>query len=70
MICPSRSEFSARIVIAVDDLSRFLLVGELGLDGGVRPIPGMLPVAILAREKNILTFRPQPTPLKQPLSKV
>ena len=35
------------------DLSRFLMVGELGLDGGVRPIPGMLPVAILAREKGI-----------------
>jgi len=29
------------------------MVGELGLDGGVRAIPGMLPVAILAREKNI-----------------
>src|ERR1700731_829536 len=35
------------------DLGRFLLVGELGLDGSVRAIPGMLPVAILAREKNI-----------------
>src|SRR5437763_9939420 len=28
------------------DLSRFLLVGELGLTGSVRPVPGMLPVAI------------------------
>lgn len=36
-----------------NDLSRFLMVGELGLDGGVRPIPGMLPIAILAREKGI-----------------
>jgi magnesium chelatase family protein len=35
------------------DLSRFLLVGEVGLDGSVRPVPGMLPVAILAREKGI-----------------
>jgi magnesium chelatase family protein len=35
------------------DVSRFLMVGELGLDGSVRPIAGMLPVAILAREKNI-----------------
>ena len=25
-----------------NDLSRFLLVGELGLDGSVRPVPGML----------------------------
>ena len=39
--------------LQVDDLSRFLVVGELGLDGSVRPIPGMLPVAILAREKGI-----------------
>jgi magnesium chelatase family protein len=39
--------------LRTDDLSRFLLVGELGLDGSVRSIPGMLPVAILAREKGI-----------------
>jgi magnesium chelatase family protein len=39
--------------LRTNDLGRFLLVGELGLDGGVRPIPGMLPVAILAREKGI-----------------
>ena len=39
--------------LRTNDLSRFLMVGELGLDGGVRPIPGMLPVAILAREKGI-----------------
>jgi magnesium chelatase family protein len=35
------------------DLSRCLMVGELGLDGSVRAVPGMLPVAILAREKKI-----------------
>jgi len=35
------------------DLSRSLMVSELGLDGSVRAVPGMLPVAILAREKNI-----------------
>ena len=39
--------------LQVSDMSRFLMVGELGLDGSVRPIAGMLPVAILAREKNI-----------------
>jgi magnesium chelatase family protein len=39
--------------LRVDDLSKFLLVGELGLDGSVRPIAGMLPVAITAREKGI-----------------
>jgi magnesium chelatase family protein len=36
-----------------DGLSQFLLVGELGLDGSLRPIPGMLPVDILCREKSI-----------------
>jgi len=35
------------------DLSQFLLVGELGLDGSVRSVPGMLSIAILARDKNI-----------------
>jgi len=39
--------------LRVDNVERFLLVGELGLDGSVRPVPGMLPVAILAREKKI-----------------
>ncbi|MGB0063457.1 MAG: YifB family Mg chelatase-like AAA ATPase [Terracidiphilus sp.] len=39
--------------LTIGDLSRFLLVGELGLDGGVRPVPGILPIAVLAREKGI-----------------
>src|SRR6202012_1248610 len=39
--------------LRIEELSKFLLVGELGLDGSVRPIPGMLPIAILAREKQI-----------------
>ncbi|HUA93569.1 MAG TPA: YifB family Mg chelatase-like AAA ATPase [Terracidiphilus sp.] len=39
--------------LRISDLGRFLLVGELGLDGSVRPIPGILPIAILAREKGI-----------------
>ncbi len=39
--------------LRVDDLCRFLFIGELGLDGSVRAVPGMLPVAILAREKGI-----------------
>src|SRR5580698_8031004 len=39
--------------LRVDDVSQFLMVGELGLDGSVRGVPGMLPIAILAREKNI-----------------
>ncbi|SPE21368.1 Competence protein ComM [Candidatus Sulfotelmatomonas gaucii] len=39
--------------LRVTDLSQFLMIGELGLDGGVRPIPGMLPIAVMAREKSI-----------------
>lgn len=39
--------------LRAQDLRPFLLVGELGLDGSIRPVPGMLPVAILAREKGI-----------------
>jgi len=39
--------------LATTDLSNHLLVGELGLDGAVRAVPGMLPVAIAARENGI-----------------
>ncbi len=39
--------------LQVTDVSRFLMVGELGLDGSVRSVPGILPVTILAREKKI-----------------
>jgi magnesium chelatase family protein len=35
------------------DLSRFLLVGELGLDGSLRPVPGILSIAVLARARGI-----------------
>ena len=35
------------------DLTNFLLVGELGLDGSLRAVPGVLPMAVMAREKGI-----------------
>jgi magnesium chelatase family protein len=35
------------------DLSDFLLVGELSLDGKLRPVRGVLSIAMLAREKRI-----------------
>ena len=35
------------------DLTQFLLVGELGLDGGLRSVPGMLPIAVAARARGI-----------------
>jgi magnesium chelatase family protein len=39
--------------LTVTDLSDFLLVGELGLDGTVRAVPGMLPIAVAARANGI-----------------
>ena len=38
------------------DLSQFLLVGELGLDGTLRSVPGVLPIAVAARAKGILNL--------------
>src|ERR1700677_1921435 len=35
------------------DLSDYLLVGELGLDGSLRAVQGMLPIAIAARANGI-----------------
>ncbi len=38
---------------SAQDLSDFLLVGELSLDGKLRPVRGVLSIAMLAREKKI-----------------
>ena len=37
----------------IKDMSDFLLVGELGLDGGLRAVQGMLPIAVAAKAKGI-----------------
>ena len=37
-------------VISTDKFEKFLIMGELSLDGTVQPIKGMLPIAIMARE--------------------
>ena len=37
--------------IRADSLDRYLIMGELSLDGGVQPIKGALPIAIKAREE-------------------
>jgi magnesium chelatase family protein len=42
--------------LQINDLSNFLLVGELGLDGTLRAVQGMLPIAIAAREQGILNL--------------
>ena len=39
--------------LQIKDISDFLLVGELGLDGGLRAVQGMLPIAIAARAAGI-----------------
>lgn len=36
-----------------DDLKKFLIMGELGLDGSVRPITGVLPMVTMAREQGL-----------------
>ena len=38
-------------VVSRDQLSKTILLGELGLDGTLRPIKGCLPVAIEARKQ-------------------
>jgi len=39
--------------LEIRDLDDFLLVGELGLDGTLRAVQGMLPIAVAARAKGI-----------------
>lgn len=39
--------------LQIKDLSDFLLVGELGLEGNLRAVPGVLPMAVMARELGI-----------------
>jgi magnesium chelatase family protein len=39
--------------LAIKDLESFVLVGELGLDGSLRAVQGMLPIAIAARAAGI-----------------
>lgn len=42
---------AASEVIRTDELSEFVIMGELSLDGSVKPIKGILPIAIQAREE-------------------
>ena len=36
--------------IEAPDLDQYVIIGEMALDGGLRPIKGALPIAILARQ--------------------
>jgi magnesium chelatase family protein len=42
--------------IEAEKLENYLIMGELALDGGVRPIKGILPIAIEARKKGFKGF--------------
>jgi len=42
--------------ISGDKLGRYLIMGELALDGMIRPIKGALPIAIQARQENFKGF--------------
>jgi magnesium chelatase family protein len=42
--------------IRADELERYVIMGELSLDGGLQPIRGALPIAIKAREEGFKGF--------------
>ena len=51
-ICPFALGLMASVgQVPAEKLSRYVLVGELGLDGSIRPIKGALSIAIKAREQ-------------------
>ncbi|HLP04732.1 MAG TPA: YifB family Mg chelatase-like AAA ATPase [Paludibacter sp.] len=43
-------------VIPPENLERYVIMGELSLDGGLQPIKGVLPIAIKAREEGFKGF--------------
>jgi len=42
--------------IKADDLDKYLIMGELSLDGSLQPIKGALPIAVKAREEGFKGF--------------
>lgn len=42
--------------LAPEEISRYLIMGELSLDGGLRPVKGALPIAIQARKEGFKGF--------------
>ena len=43
-------------VVAADEVEQYVIMGELSLDGTLKPIKGVLPIAILARENGFKGF--------------
>lgn len=42
---------AAAETIKIEDESRYMMMGELSLEGTLKPVKGVLPIAVLAREK-------------------
>ncbi len=47
---------AASEVLMCDDLEKYAVVGELSLDGSVRPVRGILPMVLAARDKGVQRF--------------
>jgi len=47
---------AASETIQSDELEKYVIMGELSLDGGLQPIKGVLPIAIKAREEGFKGF--------------
>lgn len=47
------SILSATRQLVFEDLEKYMIIGELALDGNLRPIKGALPMAIRARDENL-----------------
>jgi magnesium chelatase family protein len=47
---------AASETIKSEDLEKYVIMGELSLDGGLQPIKGVLPIAIKAREEGFKGF--------------
>jgi magnesium chelatase family protein len=47
---------AASETVKADDLEKYVIMGELSLDGGLQPIKGVLPIAIKAREEGFKGF--------------
>ena len=42
--------------LKLGEMSKFVMVGELGLDGSLKPVSGLLPILISARESGYTSF--------------
>ena len=47
---------AANETITGEDVSQYIMMGELSLDGALRPVKGVLPIAIMAREMGFKGF--------------